>query len=463
MSDKNETEQAASDENSYELDSQRVQQIIEYLDNGEFQKLTEELSETHSADIADILEVLDGDHRKRMMGVLRSNFEADILAYLDEDLREELMELIPNEELAVAVAELDTDDQVEVLEDLDPEDQKEILEGLSDADRALVEESLNYPEDSAGRLMQREVVAVPEFFNVGQVIDHLRENRETLPDAFYDLFITDPTFRVKGSIPLSQVFRQERDARLGDLVTEELRTIKADTDQEEVAFLFRKYDLVSAPVVDENGRLLGVITVDDVVDIIEEEHEEDMMNLAGLGRDDFYRAIWDTMKSRFPWLSINIVIAFVVALSIGLFEKTIDEIVELAILMPVVALLGGNAGTQAMTVTVRALATKELMGSNASRVIGKEILVGLLNGSSFGIIGGIGTYILFGKIDLAATIAVAMFINLSLAGLFGTLIPIILSKLKADPAVSSSIFLTALTDIVGFCLFLALASLWLIA
>lgn len=462
MSEENMREAPAAEENSYGLSPEAVTEIIQLLDDGYRDQVAEKFTLMHSADVADILEVLDGEHRKQLLEILRSDFAADILAYLDEDLREEVLEDIPNEELALAVAELDTDDQVVVLEDLDPKDQKEVLENLPEAERALVEESLTYPADSAGRLMQREVVAVPEFFSVGQVIDHLRTNREDLPDAFYDLFITDPTFRVKGSIPLSQVFRQPRDTLLGDLISEELKAIPVTTDQEEVAYLFRKYDLVSAPVVDDSNRLLGVITVDDVVDIIEEEHEEDLLSLAGLGRDDFYRALLDTMKSRFTWLMINIVIAFCVARAIGLFENTIDKIVELAILMPVVAQMGGNAGTQAMAVTVRALASKELMGSNMARVIGKEVLVGILNGVCFGIIGGLGAYALFGKIPLSMTIATAMFINLSCAGLFGTLIPIVLSKLKADPAVSSSIFLTAMTDTVGFCLFLALASIWLL-
>jgi magnesium transporter len=364
-------------------------------------------------------------------------------------------------DLAAAIAELDSDDAVWLVDQLDEEEQRRILDALPTERRTIVEQGLAYPEFSAGRLMQREVVAVPSYWNVGEAIDYLRAAIR-LPEEFYDVFVVDPRHRPLGRVGLSRLVRSRRSVRLADIVEGDLQPVPVNADQEEVAFLFRQHDLVSAPVVDGAGRLLGVITIDDVVDVIDEEASEDMLRLAGVAETDLYRAVLDTMRARATWLLVNLGTAFMAASVIGLFEDTIERVVALAVLMPIVASMGGNAGTQTLTVAVRGLATKELSADNALRIIGKEVLVGLLNGLVFALLVGSAAWLWFKEPMIGIVIGLAMVINLIVAGLAGSLIPLTLERLGVDPAVSSSVFLTTCTDVVGFLAFLGLASIFVL-
>lgn len=440
--------------------------VFGLMDDGDMGAAANLLADLHPSDVADLLEMADEDRREEMVALLRPVFDAEILTYLPLDLREEVVERLEPKALAAAMAELDTDDAVDVIQDLEAEAQAEILANLPPETRALVEEGLTYPEYSAGRLMGREFVSVPEFWTVGGLLDYLRaaatQDESDLPEEFYDIFIVDPMHRVVGSVPLSRVLRARRGVKLNEILHEDIHRIPVTMDQEEVARLFRNYGLVSAPVVDKGGRLLGVITVDDVVDVIEEEAEADLLALGGVGEDDLYRAVWDTARSRFRWLAVNVVTALFAASVIDLFADTIAHIVALAVLMPIVASMGGNAGTQTLTVAVRALATKELTSSNAARVISKEVLVGLLNGLALATIVGTIAYIWFGNGLIGMVIGCAMVVNLFCAGLFGALIPFLLDRMKIDPAVASSVFLTTVTDVVGFLSFLGLATLVLL-
>lgn len=444
----------------------QMHSISDFLDAGDAQSAASALAELHPSDIADLLEQADEDRRELLIALLRPQFDAEILAYLSVDLRDEVVERLEPKALAAAVAELDTDDAIDVIQDLDEEAQRSILANLPPEARALVEEGLTYPEYSAGRLMGRQFVAVPEFWTVGGLLDYLRAaaiaDDSDLPEEFYDIFVIDPLHRVVGSVPLSRVLRAKRGVKLNDILHEDIHHIAVTMDQEEVARLFRNYGLVSAPVVDNGGRLVGVITVDDVVDVIEEEAEADMLAMGGVGEDDLYRAVLSTARSRFRWLAFNVITALISATVINQFTNTIAQVVALAALMPIVASMGGNAGTQALTVAVRALATKELTTANAARVIGKEVLVGLLNGLVLAcIVGGIA-YLWFGHSLIGVVIAGAMVINLICAGLFGGLIPFVLDRMKIDPAVASGVFLTMITDVVGFLAFLGLATLVLL-
>jgi magnesium transporter len=340
--------------------------------------------------------------------------------------------------------------------------QQAVLEPLAPIHRTLIEEGLSYPENSAGRLMQRQVAAVPADWTVGKTIDYLRD-ADDLPADFFDLFLIDPERRPIGTIPLSRVLRTPRGVALTEIMRSDMRMISAELDQEEVAFLFRQRDLISAPVIDAEGRLLGVITVDDVVDVIHEEHEEDIMGLAGVGtEDDRFHAIRDTIRSRFVWLTIHLVAAIAASAIISRFAGTIEELVALAILMPIVATMGGTAGIQALTVAVRAIAAKELTATNALRSIRKEILVSSLNGLLFGVLIGGLAWAWFGSPALGGVIALAMVINLLAAGLTGSVLPVVLQRAGFDPAVASSALLTSVTDVVGFYVFLALAAVLLL-
>ncbi len=445
------------EERAYGVEPEFVEEVVELLNAGRPDDLRARLDGLHPADIADLIEQLGHDDRERLIEALRPGFDGEVLTHLNPDLREEVVELFEPKELAAAVAELDTDDAVDVIEDLDEETRREILENLPAEDRALVQENLTYDEYTAGRLMQRDLVAVPQFWTVGKTIDYVRAATDELPEDFYDIFVVDPMHRVVGAVPLSRLLRQKRSARIADLVTEEVDAIPATMDQEEVANLFRQYALVSAPVVDAGGRLIGVITVDDVVHIIDEEAEDDIRKLGGVGDTGVFSGVGDIVKSRVGWLGLNLVTAFLAAGVISLFEATIEQIVALAVLMPIVASMGGNAGTQALTVAVRALATHELSSSNALRVVGKEMLVGLINGAVFaGLVGLIAAF--WFSPMIGGVIACALVINLFIAGLFGVLIPIGLDKMGIDPAVASSVFLTTITDVVGFFAFLGLAA-----
>ena len=448
------------------LDATLEGEIVDALDQGESERVRELIDPVHYADVADLLERLDEDHRERLIELIRPDFDAEILSELDDGVRDHVIDLLGLEGVAQAVVELDSDDAVEVIEELDEDEQQQVLDAIPESDRAILEEALAYPEDSAGRLMQRELVTVPTFWTIGDTIDFMRANADSednpLPDQFYMIYVVDPAHRPVGKLALDAVLRTKRPVPVSEVMRSEFTAIPVTADQEDVALLFRQRDLVAAPVVDDGGRLVGAITIDDIVDVIHEEHEEDIMRLGGVSEDDLYDAAIDTTRARFSWLFVNLLTAIAASIVIGLFDATIDQIVALAILMPIVASMGGNAGTQTLTVAVRALAMKELTATNTMRLIGKEFIVGGINGILFAILAGLVAWWWFESPELGGVIGMAMVVNMVVAGLAGTVIPIALDRGGVDPAIASSVFLTTITDVVGFFVFLGLAALILL-
>jgi magnesium transporter len=390
-----------------------------------------------------------------------ADIDQEILIEVSEGVRDEILSFLAPEKLAEAIRELDSDDAVYLLEDLGEDAQRHVLDALEPADRAAVTKSLAYPEYSAGRLMQSEFVKAPPFWTVGQMIDFLRAS-EDLPEEFYDIIVVDPAARPIGKIPLGALLGARRQVTLESLMADDFRTLHVEDPQEDVAYAFNQYHLVSAPVVDDSGRLVGVITIDDAMEVLEEEAEEDIMRLGGVGDEEISDNVWEITRRRFPWLAVNLATAVIASLVIGLFEDTIAEVVALAILMPIVASMGGNAGTQTLTVAVRALATRDLTQTNASRVVGREVAVGLINGLGFAVIMGIVAWVWFDQPMIGLVIAAAMVVNLAAAALAGILVPILLDKVGADPALASGTFVTTVTDVVGFFVFLGLAAMVLL-
>ena len=420
------------------------------------------VSRLHAADQADLIERLSTHERGILIAALGDRLDPDFFSHLDETVREEILERLDTQQLAGVITGLESDDAIDLIEDLEEDEQRELLDAIPAQDRAVYEQALRYPEDSAGRLMQHDAATVPSFWKIGQTIDYMRSGAARLPDDFYDIYVVGPTHRPIGKVPVSRLLRTKRPVDITAIMDEDLKPIPATMDQEDVAFLFRQYGLASAPVVDDNGRMVGVITVDDVVDVIHEEHEEDIFKLAGVGEDDFYEAMIDTTRRRFPWLMVNLGAAFIAAQVIGLFDYAIEKVVALAILMPIVASMGGNAGMQALTVAVRALAMKQLTPTNALRIVGKEVLVGGVNGILFAVMVGAIAWIWFGNPLIGGVIGAAMVINLICGGLVGILVPLILDRIGIDPALGSSVILTTTTDVVGFLSFLGLAALVLL-
>ncbi|HEX2479888.1 MAG TPA: magnesium transporter [Geminicoccaceae bacterium] len=451
----------AEKETPAKLSDEIVRAVEEALEEGQIERAVEVTSSLHAADQADLLEQLGYEERAALVAELKRRLDPELLTYLDETVREEVLEQLTPEETAAAIAQLETDDAIEVLADLDETEQIVILQTLPMPERAAVEQGLAYPEDSAGRLMQRELVAAPEFWTVGQTIDYLRAKRE-LPDEFYDIYIVNPRFEPVGSIPLSRVVRSRRGVLLTELKLKELHLIPVDMDQEEVGFLFRQYGLVSAPVVDANRRLLGVITVDDVVHVIEEEAEEDLLGLGGVPEADIFAPPLQASIRRVPWLLVNLCTATLAALVVAQFEATIRELVILAALMPVVVSLGGNAGIQALTVTVRALALKQITRANTLRILFKELLTAGLNGVVLLIAGILLVLGWIGDLDLAVVFGAGIIMTIVVASLVGVTVPLALDRLGFDPAVSSSVFVTTIADVFGFFAFLGLAALYLL-
>lgn len=412
-------------------------------------------------DLADVIELLEPDARVQLIRSLGDDFPYEVLSELDGTVRDQLLPELPKGVLAKAVTELETDDAAYLLEDLDKAQQQEILAELPAGERAALERNLEYPEETAGRLMQTDFVAVPPFWTVGQVIDHMRE-AEDLPDTFSDIYVVDPTHHVIGGLDLSRLLRTKREISVEQIMDANRQVVLATADQEAVARQFERYDLKSAPVVDANQRLVGVVTVDDVVEVIEEEADEDLRRLSGVGDESVADSVMYTVRNRFLWLFINLGTALLASSVIKLFDATIDQMVALAVLMPVVASMGGNAATQTMTVAVRAIATHELGPINATRVILREASVGLVNGLVFAALVGCIVLFWFGVGTLGVVIALALICNFIAAALAGILIPLALSRYGFDPAVSSGVFVTMVTDVVGFFAFLGLASLWLL-
>lgn len=418
------------------------------------------VEDLHESDMGALLEALDAEERGQFIELLGADFDFTALTEVDDAVREQILEDLPNETIAEGVRSLDSDDAVYIVEDMDDADKAEVLENLSPVERIALQRALDYPEESAGRRMQSEVIAVPPFWTVGQTIDFMRETQD-LPDTFYEIFVVDPGHRFLGAVPLDRLLRTRRPVPIADLMSQDRRIVRATEDQEEVARLFQRYNLVSAPVVDEAERLVGVITVDDVVDVIEDEADEDLKALGGVKADEeLSDSVWATVRSRFPWLLANLVTAILAATVIDQFEGSIQKMVALAVLMPIVASMGGNAGTQTMTVTVRAIATRDINRANAMRIIGREVTVGMINGLSFAIILGTVAMVWFGVRDLGIVIGLAIACVLTMAALGGILIPLLLNRLGADPAVASGPFVTTVTDIIGFAAFLGIATLW---
>ena len=413
----------------------------------------------HAADLADMLEALRPDDRHDLIAALGSSLDPEVLADLDEHVRDRVLEDIDPSAIAAAAAELDTDDATYLIEDLGAVAQRQVLEAMPAADRALVEAALAYPDNSAGRLMQRDYVAVPSYWTVGQVIDWLRDS-DDLPDEFYEIFVVDPRHRPIGTVPLYRAMRTRRPVAVEDIMQIELHLIAVEMDQEDVAYQFDQYDLASAAVVGSDGRLLGQITVDDVVDVMREEAEEDIHRLGGITAEgDLHLPPLQTVRRRWVWLLVNLITAVIASATIAVFADTIEQIVALAILMPIVASMGGNAGTQTLTVAVRALATRELTAANAARILWKECIVGGTNGLIFAVLAAFVASLWFASPIIGLVIGLAMIINLLVAGAAGMLIPLGLSRAGVDPAISAGILLTTVTDVVGFFAFLGLAKL----
>jgi magnesium transporter len=450
------------EDDAYVLDRKSVAAILFAVDTGNAEELAALLESLHAADVADLLEQINPFDRRRLVELAGRAIDGEILSELEESIREDVIGLLRPEVLADAVRDLDSDDVVDLLEDLEADQQRALLGALPASDRLAVQQSLTYPEHSAGRLMQREVVMAPEHWTVGQAIDHMRE-RDDLPEQFYHVILVDPKLHPVGNVTLGKIMSSRREVPLRDIVEEVFQVIPATQDEGDVAYAFNQYHLISAPVVDEDERLVGMITIDDAMAVLDEEHEEDILRLGGVAEGETLNTtVLETTRGRFPWLAVNLVTAIVASLVIGLFEDTIAQFVALAVLMPIVASMGGNAGTQSLTVAVRAIATKDLTGANLWRVIRRESLVGLINGVVFAVIMGLVGLIWFGSPDLGYVIAAAMVVNLVVAGLAGAVIPVALDRFGVDPALASGTFVTTVTDVVGFFAFLGLAAVVLL-
>src|SRR3954469_22292290 len=437
-----------------------VEEIARAIHAAEKPLLREVVAELHEADLGDLIGALEPDDRVQLVELTGADFDFSALNEVDDAVRDEILEELEPETVAEGVRELESDDAVELLEGLDQQDQEEILEKLPQSERVALERILLYPENSAGRRMQTEFIAVPADWNVGQAIDYMRDTPD-LPDRFYEIYAVDAARRWQGAISLDTLLRARRPVPLADLIEEDRRRVSVMDDQEEVARLFGKYNLVAAPVVDTANRLVGVITIDDVVDVIEEEADEDLRALGGVTRDEeLSDSVWTIAKGRFNWLLVNLATAFLASSVLGLFEGQLEQMVALAVLAPIVASQGGNAATQTMTVAVRALATRELGANNAWRVVVREALVGLVNGLAFAVITGVAAVAWFRIPGLGVVIGLAIICNLVAGALGGILIPILLERVRADPAVASGTFVTTITDVVGFFSFLGIATLW---
>jgi magnesium transporter len=443
-----------------EVSREFVEQIARAIAAADTPLLREIVAELHEADLGDLIEALEPDDRVKLVEMTGADFDFSALNEVDDTVREEILEELEPETVAEGVRELESDDAVELLEGLDEEDQEEILEKLPASERDALERSLEYPENSAGRRMQTEFIAVPPDWTVGQAIDYMRETAD-LPQRFYEIYAVDAAQHWQGAVSLDVLLRARRPVPLAELIDEDRRRISVMDDQEEVARLFGKYNLVAAPVVDTANRLVGVITIDDVVDVIEEEADEDLKALGGVTSDEeLSDNVWTIARGRFNWLLVNLATAFLASSVLGLFEGQLEQMVALAVLAPIVASQGGNAATQTMTVAVRALATRELGSNNAFRVVLREGLVGLVNGLAFAVITGIAAFAWFKIPALGVVIGLAMVCNLVAGALGGILIPMVLERVRADPAVASGTFVTTITDVVGFFSFLGIATLW---
>ena len=446
---------------SYVIDKQKMAIVLSALASGNRVDLTEVLEPLHPADIADIIEQLNTTDRARFIRLYDTEFYGDILSEIDEHIREEVISELNPDVLAEAVRDLESDDVVDIVEDLEEEQKETILDALEEGDRVAVQSLLSYPEQSAGRLMQREVVMAPEHWSVGMAIDFLR-NDANLPEQFYHIVLVDPRLHPVGNVSLGKLMSSKRSVLLREIIEDVFQVIPADQDEADVAYAFNQYHLISAPVVDMENRVVGVITIDDAMVVLDEELEEDIMLLAGVGDSSVSDTIIETVRGRLPWLAVNLATAILASIVIAQFEATIAQFVALAILMPIIASMGGNAATQSLTVAVRAIATKDISSTNIGRVIRREVGVGILTGLIFAVSMGLIGVFWFGTAMLGVVIAISMLINLVVANLAGTTIPVILENLGIDPALASGAFVTTVTDVVGFFAFLSIAGILLL-
>lgn len=442
------------------VSQETIRSLEDALEEHQFDRVRELISDLHAADIAVVISYLSPEVREDLVDLLRPQFNAEILNYLDESLRVEVADRIGMRELAKALRTLESDDALEIIEGLEEHQQIAVLKGIPAGERVILEEVLTYPEDSAARMMQREIVCVPSFWTVSQTIEFIAKE-EDFPDAFYEVFVVDPKHTPVGTVPLGQLFRHPKKSKIAEIMDRDVKKIPATMDQSEVAMLFRKYGMVAAPVVDEADRIIGMITVDDVVDVIDEEAEREILHLSRLTESDFYSPVFETSYSRLRWLLFTMLNTILAATVISQFEDTIQNMVALAILMPITAAMGGNSGMQVITVTVRALATKELGSTNMWRVINKEMLVGLLNGVLCGVLLGGLAGLWFQEFSLGLVLSAAMIFNMLWAACAGTILPIMIDRMGWDPAISAGPLLTTTTDVFGFAVFLGLAKLFL--
>jgi magnesium transporter len=441
------------------LSSDFVETVVTLLEEDHVDGVRTLIDTLHPADIADLFELVPSDTRRPLAAAIAEKLDGDVLAEMNDWVRDEVIDALEMRKVAELTTQLDTDDAVAIIEDLEPEDQREVLRALAPDDRAAIEEALSYPEESAGRLMQRDLIAVPEHWTVGQVIDYVRANPDLSTD-FWEIFVVDPSHHPVGTMKLSWVLRTPHDIAVADVMMREQTLIPVEMDQEEVALRFQKYALISAAVVDPSGRLVGMITVDDVVHIIQQEAGEDILRLSGAGEGDINEPLPSTIRTRMVWLLINLGTAVLASSVVAAFQDTISRVVTLAVLMPIVAGMGGNAATQTMAVTVRALATNQLTSSNTVRMIMRELWIALANGFGFGILMGAACQLIYHDMGLSLVLFAAMLINSINAGLSGVLIPLALEKFRVDPAITSTVFVTTMTDVMGFFSFLGLATLF---
>lgn len=442
----------------YALNPSFVRGVIDALDQGDDEKTRRLLLPLHAADIADLLGLVSGSERRELMRLLSHDLDPDVLVELDPDIRDDVLKQLEHSVIAAAVQAMESDDAVHLVEDMPHEERKAVLKHVPQIDRAAVEQAMTYGEDCAGRLMQREVMTVPPFWTVGQVIDHMRESKG-LPDLFFEIYVVDESFHPIGSIPISRLMQAQRTVAITALMDTEIHLVPAALNQDQLAYLFHQYHLLSAAVVNEDQRLVGMVTIDDIVDVIKEEDTEDILALGGVKDEGLSDGVITTTKRRFSWLLINLATAILASIVIAFFDATLERFVALAILMPIVASMGGNAGTQTLTVAVRAIATRDLTPSNAMRIIVREVLVGGLNGILFAMVMGMVGGLWFQSWIIGGVLAAAMLINLICAGAAGILVPLGIQRSGADPALASTVFVTTVTDLIGFFVFLSLGAL----
>ena len=442
---------------NFEFNKEYIKVLVSKITNNDAQFITNSFKEIHPADAADIIEHLNEENREKLIKLNNFQIDPQVFIELNESVQSEIIKYLSSDAIVSILKNLESDDAIKILENVDEQNKNIILSSLPPKDRFVLLESLSYPEDSAARIMQRELTAIPNNWSVGQTIDYLRENKD-LPDEFLEIFIVDNEFKPVGTVSSSKVLRTQRDKKMESIMSKSQLLIPVDMDKEQVGNLFENYNLNSACVIDKNNKLVGMITSDDVLTVLKEEAEEDVLRLAGVGNEEITDGIFKKTKRRFNWLLLNLFTAILASIVIGFFQEDIEKVVALAVLMPIVASMGGNAGMQTLAVTIRALATKEISSGNFGEIVTKEFVIGILNGIIFAIITAIIVQLWFNELNLSILIAASMVLNMIVAGLFGILVPVSLKKFNIDPAIASSVFVTTITDVIGFLSFLGLGA-----